>query len=91
MNAFEEGAGHLYKALGAESFHLKRDIDCDNALKALNDAIAHALNVNDKAFLPSVEAKWTGENDPFVIVEIENESQPAHDDSHHGTAKDGGH
>lgn len=72
-------------------FHLKRDIDCDNALKALNDAIAHALNVNDKAFLPTVEAKWTGEKDPFVIVEIQNEAQPAHADHHHSTSKDGGH
>lgn len=72
-------------------FHLKRDIDCDNALKAMNDAIAHALDVNDKAFLPSVEAKWTGEKDPFVIVEMQNEAQPPHDDRHHGTSKDAGH
>lgn len=67
-------------------FHLKRDIDCDNALKALNDAIAHALGIDDKAFLPAVEAKWTGEKDPFVIVEVSNESSPAHDDRHHSLA-----
>lgn len=72
-------------------FHLKRDIDCDNALKALNDAIAHALKVDDKVFLPTVEAKWTGEKDPFVIVEIQNEAQPEHDDRHHSTSKDAGH
>ena len=64
-------------------FHLKRDIDCDNALKAMNDAIAHALGVNDKVFLPSVEAKWTGESDPFVIVEMGNEETSAHEDRHH--------
>lgn len=68
-------------------FHLKRDIDCDNALKAMNDAIAHALGINDKAFLPAVEAKWTGEKEPFVIVEITNEAHPDHDDSHHRIEK----
>jgi Holliday junction resolvase RusA-like endonuclease len=72
-------------------FHLKRDIDCDNALKAMNDAIALALQVDDKTFLPTVEAKWTGEKDPFVIVEIRNEAQPEHDDSHHSSEKDAGH
>lgn len=38
-------------------FYLSRDIDCDNALKALNDAIAAALRVDDRAFLPCVVDK----------------------------------
>lgn len=52
-------------------FHLKRDMDCDNALKALNDAIARALGVNDKIFLPCVQEKTTGNKEPSVRVEIE--------------------
>lgn len=52
-------------------FYLKRDIDCDNALKALNDAIAAALNINDKAFLPCVEEKRLGYAEPQTWVTIE--------------------
>lgn len=64
-------------------YHLKRDIDGDNAQKAINDAIAHGLGIDDNIFLTTVEAKWTGEKDPFVIVEIVNEQPKSHDDSHH--------
>jgi len=53
-------------------FHVKRDIDCDNALKALNDAIAIALGVNDKAFLPCVKEKTTGAKEPRTVVVIED-------------------
>jgi Holliday junction resolvase RusA-like endonuclease len=63
--------------------HLKRDIDADNLKKAINDAIAHGLRIDDRIFLTTDEAKWTGEKDPFVLVEVENERQPGHDDSHH--------
>lgn len=56
-------------------FYLDRDIDGDNALKALNDAIAHALGCDDKAFLPCVVEKTTGSKDPHVVVEIENEKE----------------
>jgi Holliday junction resolvase RusA-like endonuclease len=52
-------------------FFLKRDIDCDNALKAMNDAIAIALDVNDKLFLPCVRSKTIGVRDPHVLVEID--------------------
>lgn len=64
-------------------YHLKRDIDGDNAQKAINDAIAHGLKVDDRIFLTTVEAKWTKEKDPFVLVEVENERAVPHDDSHH--------
>lgn len=64
-------------------YHLKRDIDGDNAQKAINDAIAHGMGIDDRVFLTTIEAKWTKESDPFVLVEVENESQPAHDDLHH--------
>lgn len=64
-------------------YHLKRDIDADNAQKALNDAIAHGMGIDDRVFVTTVVAKWTKEKDPFVLVEVENERQPRHDDSHH--------
>jgi Holliday junction resolvase RusA-like endonuclease len=64
-------------------YHLKRDMDADNAQKAINDAIAHGLGIDDKVFVTTVMAKWTKEKDPFVIVEVENERQPEHDDRHH--------
>lgn len=46
-------------------------IDADNALKALNDAIAHGLGVNDACFLPCVMEKSTGNRHPYVEVEID--------------------
>lgn len=55
-------------------FFLKRDIDCDNALKALNDAIAKAIGIDDKRFLPYVEDKTVGKDiAPGVAVTIMNE------------------
>lgn len=53
-------------------FYLKRDADCDNLLKVIHDAIAEALGVNDKAFLPFVVAKETGLKEPWTEIEIEN-------------------
>jgi Holliday junction resolvase RusA-like endonuclease len=41
-------------------------IDADNALKALNDAIAHGLGVNDACFLPCIIEKSTGNRNPYV-------------------------
>jgi Holliday junction resolvase RusA-like endonuclease len=38
-------------------FYLSRDADCDNLLKAIQDAIAPALGVNDSIFLPCVRSK----------------------------------
>ncbi len=83
VEIYQEGVGWVVKAARPSDwvpgpririrywFHLKRDIDCDNALKALNDAIARALGVNDRAFLPCVVDKTTGNAKPFVEVEIE--------------------
>jgi Holliday junction resolvase RusA-like endonuclease len=51
-------------------FRLKRDIDCDNLLKALNDAIAVALEMNDRFFLPCVKSKEIGVKDPDVRVTV---------------------
>lgn len=53
-------------------FYLRREIDCDNALKALNDALAKAFGINDRKFLPYVVDKFVGKNeDPHVVVQLE--------------------
>jgi Holliday junction resolvase RusA-like endonuclease len=52
-------------------FHLGRDADCDNLLKVILDAIAHALEMNDRAFLPCVIEKTIGNKDPWTHIEIE--------------------
>lgn len=51
--------------------NFKRDRDADNALKLLNDAIARALGVDDKRFLPCVRTKTKGNRSPFVEVTIQ--------------------
>lgn len=53
------------------AFHVKRDVDCDNALKALNDAIALGLDINDRIILPCVIEKTTGNRSPYVQVWID--------------------
>jgi Holliday junction resolvase RusA-like endonuclease len=53
------------------AFTLKRHADCDNLMKALNDAIAGALGVDDKWFLPSVLCKHVdSKSEPSVVVAI---------------------
>jgi Holliday junction resolvase RusA-like endonuclease len=53
-------------------FFLKRSLDCDNAMKALNDALAMAIGVNDERFLPCVLSKNVDskESNPRVEIEI---------------------
>ncbi len=48
--------------------------DADNHLKALLDAIAIALGVNDSSFLPCVAANETDKDNPRVEVVIRNGS-----------------
>ena len=40
--------------------YLARDMDCDNAMKLVHDAIQLATGVNDARFLPCVMSKTTG-------------------------------
>lgn len=54
----------------AYQFRLKRDTDCDNVMKAMNDAIAKELGVNDSRFLPVALEKTTGHADPHVVVYV---------------------
>jgi Holliday junction resolvase RusA-like endonuclease len=51
-------------------FHLIDNVDCDNLLKALNDAIAGALDINDKWFLPCVEHKDWANKGAKARVEV---------------------
>jgi len=54
----------------AYEFFLKRDIDCDNLMKLLNDALARSLAVNDKLFMPVVISKTTGVPNPYTRVTV---------------------
>lgn len=52
------------------AFFLSRDADCDNLIKALQDAVAMALGINDKAFLPCVISKETGCPNPYTTIRL---------------------
>lgn len=55
-------------------FFLRRSIDCDNAMKALNDALAMAIGVNDEIFLPCALSKSidSKEKNPRVVVTLDD-------------------
>ena len=55
------------------TYHLTRDADCDNLKKAMNDAIASALGVNDRIFLATDVSKEIVKANPRVEVEVVNE------------------
>jgi len=57
-------------------FFLRRSIDCDNAMKALNDALALAIGVDDKRFLPCVTSKSVQSKEPNPRVEVEISDEP---------------
>ena len=52
-------------------WHVKRDIDCGNAVKIIEDGIAAGLGINDKLFLPASLFKETGVREPYTAVEVE--------------------
>lgn len=56
--------------------YLSTNIDADNTLKALTDAIQTAIKVNDSWFLPCVESKEWGLHPRDARVEIELEDIP---------------
>ena len=47
---------------------LGRDLDADNVMKAVNDALAVALGVNDKQFLPVCLSKTSGRKSPELHI-----------------------
>ena len=57
-------------------FYLNKNIDCSNAFKALEDAIAHELRVNDSRFLPEAVWKTVGDPNPRVVVEVSPALKP---------------
>lgn len=56
-------------------FFLNRHADCDNLQKALNDAIAAALEIDDDRFLPCARSKVAGvpKAEARIVVAITNE------------------
>ena len=50
----------------------RRGRDASNAIKALEDAIAHALGCNDSSFLPCVELNEKDAARPRIELTIEN-------------------
>jgi Holliday junction resolvase RusA-like endonuclease len=58
------------KIIVAYDMHLDHDLDADNVMKAVNDALALALNVNDKRFLPITTNKTTGSANPWLEVHV---------------------
>lgn len=59
--------------------YLVRDIDADNCLKVLSDAIETATGINDKVFMPCIELKEIGltPRDARVEVSIEDFESPS--------------
>lgn len=49
---------------------LKHRMDADNALKLINDGVAHGLEVDDKLFLPCVQELTFGHAKPHVEIEV---------------------
>lgn len=49
---------------------LARDLDADNVMKAVHDALAVALGVNDKLFLPVVLMKTHGSKEPLLAIQV---------------------
>jgi len=58
-------------------FYLTRDIDCDNILKALNDSIEAATDVDDKRYLPCVISKEVVRKKKDARVEVVVADQPS--------------
>ena len=54
----------------AYDMFLGRDLDADNVMKAVNDALAIALGVNDKRFLPVTLSKTHGNREPMLLVRV---------------------
>lgn len=59
----------------AYDFVLARDIDCDNLMKLMNDALAEAIGVNDKSFMPVAMSKTTSSKSPYTRVTVYDATQ----------------
>lgn len=61
---------HPKQVIVAYDFILARDIDCDNVKKMVNDALAEALELNDRYFYTADLSKTTGSKDPHMMVTV---------------------
>ena len=52
----------------AYRFYMKRQVDVDNCMKMINDAVAIALEVDDKRFLPVALYREAGCKDPLTQI-----------------------
>lgn len=59
----------------AYEFVLKTDIDCDNLMKLMNDALSEAIEHNDKFFMPVVVSKTLGSPNPYTTVTVYDASR----------------
>lgn len=57
-------------------FALSRDIDDDNILKLLYDAMKEAIGYDDKHYLHCIRTKETGHARPFVFITVDDD--PTH-------------
>jgi Holliday junction resolvase RusA-like endonuclease len=81
--AYFDGAVYLIKAAKPSRWspeglvrvifdlYLARDIDCDNAMKLVSDALEAATGVNDSRFLHCTRMKTTGLSPSQARIEIE--------------------
>ena len=83
--AYQEGAAYIVRTARPSGWVAARRVrityrmwfnregrDASNAIKLLEDAIAGALGVNDKTFLPCVELLEVDKTNPRVEVTVEN-------------------
>lgn len=63
------------RVLVAYEFALQNDIDCDNLLKLLNDALSKAIGLNDRHFMPVVMSKTIRNAQPFTRVTVYDASK----------------
>lgn len=52
---------------------LGREIDDDNVLKLIYDALKEAISYDDKHFLHCIRTKETGHAQPFVLITVDDD------------------
>ena len=57
-------------------YYLGRDVDCDNVMKLVNDGLKHAIEVDDRWYLPRAMSKQTGlrPSERRVVVRVRSAS-----------------
>lgn len=80
--AYQDTVQILCKAARPSSFHpqhtvyvgyrffLVKDVDCDNLMKATNDAVARALGLDDRYFFPLALGKDIVYSNPRTVISL---------------------